>query len=594
MNSKWFYIVSILVVAAILATGCGGGGQAPAEVVVVEEPEEAVVEEPTTMRGSAGDLNIISAWGAQIANPYLTTSGSAAGLVLEPLAYRNVDGDLVPVLAAEIPTLENGGVAEDFMTVTWKLRDDVVWSDGTPFTAGDVVFTFEYCSNPETGCTRAQDFAPVAAMEAVDAHTVLFTYKFPKAYTYDAFVQIATPILQKAQFENCAGTAAMTCGEQNMNPIGTGPYTVTEFSADDVAVYTANENYRDPDKPYFGSVTIKYGGDHVTAARSVTETDEYDIGMNTLLTRDLMENIQANATTGQLKTGGVTITEHYILNKSNNRIEGDLKSEWDGGNNPHPFWNTPEIVRALSLAIDRETYADRIHGIKGFPTCNFINRPPQYVSSTFDEDCLKQDVEGAMALLDSVGAVDTDGDGVREFNGEEMSVILHGEGGPMTEGIMGLLKQWWEAIGLEVELKVTDPATYFSRDPVSPDTFWKFYADIQFSGISAIGGPDPQLILSFYTTQAMMSAENNWSGDNIPRYSNQEYDALFGELLGTPLGERRYEIVQRMSDLLFESGASVALNGVGSVYAVGNDIVGFEVNGWDSEFATIADWTRSY
>jgi len=430
-------------------------------------------------------------------------------------------------------------------------------------------------------------------MEAVDAHTVLFIYKFPKAYTYDAFVETSTPILQKAQFEGCEGAAAMTCGEQNMSPIGTGPFVLSEYSADDVAVYVANENYRDPDKPYFSKVTIKYGGDHVTAARSVTETGEFDVGMNTLLTRDLMEDIQANATTGQLVTGGVTITEHYLLNMSNNRVEGDLKSEWDGGNNPHPFWNTPEIVKALSMAIDRVTYAERIHGIKGFPTCNYINRPAQYASSTFGDECLVQDVEGAMELLDSVGAVDTNGDGVREFNGEEMSILLHGEGGPMTEGVMGLLKQWWEAIGLEVELKVTDPATYFSRDPVSPDTFWKFYADIQFSGISAIGGPDPQLVLSFFTTRAMMGAENDWSGDNIPRFSNEEYDALFGELLGTPLGERRYEIIQRMNDILVEYGAAVALNGVGSVYAISNDLVGFEVNGWDDEFATIADWTRS-
>lgn len=596
MKTKLFHVLSILLILSLLIAGCKAATAEPTDEPsapdVVEPQEPAAPEEPASMRGSAGDLSIISAWGADIANPYLTIAGSAAGYVLEPLAYRNPDAELVPVLAAEIPTLENGGVAPDLLTVTWTLRDDVLWSDGTPFTAEDVVFTFNYCANPETGCTRAQAFFAVAGMEAVDAHTVKISYKFPKAYTYDAFVEISIPILQAAQFEGCAGAAAITCTEANMAPIGTGPFIVAEYVPNDVAVYVANQNYRDPDKPYFASVTVKYGGDHVSAARAVTETDEYDIGMNTLLTRDLMEDIMAKATSGKLVSGGVTITEHYLLNQANNRIEGDLQSEWADGTNPHPFWSVPEIVQAMSMAIDRVAYADRIHGIKGFPTCSFINRPPQYASETYGEECVQQDVAGAMALLDSVGAVDTNGDGVREFAGEEMEIILHGEGGPMTEGVMALLKQWWEDIGLSVELKVTHPATYFSKDPAA-DTFWKFFADVQFSGISAIGGPDPQLLLSFFSTRAMITAESGWLGDNVPRLSNAEYDGLMGSLFALPLGPERYDAIKRMSDILHETGAAVALNGVGSVYAVGNDIVGFVVNGWDVEEFNIADWTRS-
>jgi len=118
----------------------------------------------------------------------------ASSIVLEPLARFAPVGTLVPTLATEIPTVDNGGVAADFTSITWTLRDDVLWSDGTPFTANDVVFTWEYCANKSTGCIA--DLSSPDRVVAEDDHTVTITYIDPQPFPSVDFVGHAEPILQ--------------------------------------------------------------------------------------------------------------------------------------------------------------------------------------------------------------------------------------------------------------------------------------------------------------------------------------------------------------------------------------------------------------
>ena len=105
--------------------------------------------------------------------------------VLESLLEYDPAGNLIPTLAQEVPTVENGGVSEDLTTITYKLVPDVLWSDGTPLTADDFVFTWQYCVTPETGCTSG-NFSAVESVEAVDAGTVKITFTTPQPYPYYA------------------------------------------------------------------------------------------------------------------------------------------------------------------------------------------------------------------------------------------------------------------------------------------------------------------------------------------------------------------------------------------------------------------------
>ena len=162
-----------------------------------------------------------------------TKDRDAGAVTLEPLAKYDPDGNFLPALAAEIPTLENGGFAEDVMSITWRLKEDLKWSDGSDMTAEDVAFTWRYCVDEATGCTAESSFDGIASVLAIDDTTVQITFDAPTPYPYNAFVGAATPIISRAQFTNCVGAAATTCETQNTAPLGTGPYRIISFQTND-------------------------------------------------------------------------------------------------------------------------------------------------------------------------------------------------------------------------------------------------------------------------------------------------------------------------------------------------------------------------
>ena len=138
-------------------------------------------------RGRDGQLKILYWQAVSTVNPYLsggTKDIEAASLVLEPLARYDETGTMFPALAADIPTVENGGLTADLMSITWTLRQDVTWSDGMPFTAADVVFSAEYCLNEEMGCNALSSFTDVTGVEALDDHTVRIHFGVAKPFPY--------------------------------------------------------------------------------------------------------------------------------------------------------------------------------------------------------------------------------------------------------------------------------------------------------------------------------------------------------------------------------------------------------------------------
>ena len=151
--------------------------------------------------------------------------------MIEPLARFDETGNLVPWLAEEIPTVENGGVSEDLTSITWKIKPGLTWSDGTPFTSADVMFTGEYCMHPEGGCAQLAKFDGVDKVEAVDDLTVKVTFDEAKPFPYRPFVGGQSPIIQAAQFADCLGAKAPECTEANFGPIGTGPFVVDRVQA---------------------------------------------------------------------------------------------------------------------------------------------------------------------------------------------------------------------------------------------------------------------------------------------------------------------------------------------------------------------------
>lgn len=126
-------------------------------------------------------------------NPLLEQSSIAehvTAVILEGLAYHDPDGNYQPALAAELPTLENGGVSEDLAVVTWKLKPDVVWSDGEPFTSDDVKFTWEAAKDVTNGAADVSEYELIANVETPDPATVVVTYSSFNAAYLDQFPYI--------------------------------------------------------------------------------------------------------------------------------------------------------------------------------------------------------------------------------------------------------------------------------------------------------------------------------------------------------------------------------------------------------------------
>ena len=596
MKRRSLFFLGLLIVLA-LAVGACAAPAAPADTGAGGEEAAAPAEggEEAAAPAEEGDrtLNILYWQASSIPNPYLsggTKDIDAAALVIEPLAVYDDEGNLVPRLAAEIPTLENGGISEDLTTITWKLRDDVVWSDGTPFTADDVVFTWQYCTDPEMGCAQADRFNNVASVEAVDANTVLITFDVAKPYPYDAFTGNVNPILQKAQFQDCMGAAAQTCSEQNLGPIGTGPFKIDEFRVNDVVLYSKNENYRDADNVYFEKVIFKGGGDAASAARAVLETGEADYAWNLQIEPQILDEMAA-AGKGTVVTAFSTNVERILINFTNSKPEaGELRSVYMGGENPHPFLTDKAVRQALSMAIDRNVIAEQLYGAGGKATCNILPGPPKYASPNND-DCLVQDIEGANALLDEAGIVDTDGDGIREKDGVPLEILYQTSTNSVRQKTQALIKQWWSEIGVDTELRNIDASVFFGGDPNSPDTYQKFFSDVEMY-TNGSSGLDPQLYMSNWQCDQIPTPDTGWQGNNMPRWCSEEYDATFQELTVTAGEDARAALAIKLNDLLVQNYVMLPLVYRGSVSAYANNLEGVRMNAWDSEMWNVGEWSR--
>lgn len=541
-------------------------------------------------RGTDGNVSLIFWQAPSILNPFLSggiKDREAAALVIEPLARYDQDGKLVPWLAREIPTVENGGISKDLTSITWKLTPGLKWSDGSPLTSEDVKFTAEYCMHPEGGCAYATKFEGVSSVSIVDDLTVRISFDGPTPFPYGPHVGAESPILQKAQFENCMGTKAPECTEQNFNPIGTGPFVVTEFKPNDVITLKANENYRDPSKPAFATVTFKGGGDAAAAGRAVMETGEFDYAWNLQLAPDVIARMQDGGK-GMAVAGFGPMVERILLNQTNPSSELP-KDERSTAKHPHPFLKDPAVFKAMSLAIDRPLLVEIGYGQAGKVSCNWVPAPNAVNSDTFS--CDKQDLEGAKKLLDDAGIVDTDGDGIREKDGVPLKIVYQSSTNAVRQDFQALIKDWWQQIGIESELRNINGSVFFGGDPGSPDTIQKFYADVQMLA-NTFNGTDPQSYLGNGLCNKAPRPETQWQGENISRFCNAEYDKLHGLLTNTADADERAAIARRLNDIMVENGGMIPLVHRGRLSAHSNTLGGVVLNVWDSELWNAADWYR--
>ena len=514
-------------------------------------------------QGRDGELRILYWQAPSLLNPYLSAGIKdieAASLVLEPLARLSPDGEMLPWLAQDIPTLENGGVSADLTQITWRLKPGLTWSDGSALTARDVQFTFEYCTAPGGGCAQKDKFRGLIAVDTPDDLTAVLLFDAPRPYPYGPFVGPQAPILQAAQFAECLGPRAPGCSAQNFAPIGTGPYIVADFRPNDAVQFAMNPVFRDTDKPAFASVLFKGGTDATAAGRTVLETGEFDYAWNLQLAPEVLDAMAARGK-GQIVTAFSTLVERMTFNFTDpDPALGDTRATKA---HPHPALSDLAVRRALAMALDREVMTQIGYGTSGRTTCNILPAPP----------------------------IDTDGDGVRQRGAAHLRFTFQTSTNAVRQNFQLLAKEWWRQIGVDTQLRHINASIFFGGDPGSSDTMQKFFADIQmYAGAS--DGPDPESYLAAWACGRAPSPENDWQGSNVARWCDPAYDALLDELYQTAGLTERAEIARSLNDMLVQNDVVIPLVDRGRVSAHANTLGGVQINAWDSELWNIADWYR--
>ena len=580
-----FLILALASLFLLSACSDSDGPSPTAEPSPSPAPTEPPAEEKV--------LTILYWQAPTLPGPYLssgTKDTDAGAVTLEPLAKYDPDGNLVPALAARIPTLENGGLSQDLMSITWNLDEGLKWSDGSDVTAEDIVFTWRYCVDEETGCTSESSFDGIASVQAIDSLTVKIAFDAPTPYPYQAFVGAGTPIISRTQFADCIGAAAKTCEEQNTAPLGTGPYRIIDFQTNEEAIYERNPFYRGP-TPYFDRVFFKGGGEAIDAAGAVMEKGEADYAWNLQVEPETLVRMEA-AGLGELVVAYSSLVERIVVNQTNpDPALGDNRSEYLDGQNPHPFLTYMPIPQAMSMAIDRGLISEQLYGFSAEPTCNVITGPPKYVS-TANEGCLTQDITGANKLLDDSGVLDTDGDGIREYDGVPLRITYQTSVNAVRQNTQAMIRDWWSQIGIETELLQHDASLFFGGDPVADKdaSLRRFFADVQMYANGS--GIDPQQYLSCALCKHIQTRDNNWAFDNSARSCDPEYDELFAQLEQTQIGPEREALAKRLHDIYVQNYFEIPLVERGFVSAHLNTLKGVRINGWDSELWNIAEWRR--
>jgi peptide/nickel transport system substrate-binding protein len=269
------------------------------------------------------------------------------------------------------------------------------------------------------------------------------------------------------------------------NPIGTGPYVVESFSANDQVVYIANENYREPNKPFFSRVVLKGGGDAAAAARASIQTGEYDFAWNLAVEPELLQNMESEDNPGELVIYGGLNIQRINFNFSDPHTEVDgQRSEM---NTPHPILSDRAVRQAFTIGVDRELIASEFYfGPPDEPAvANILSGIPSLESPNTE---VVYDPEKAAQLLDEAGWV-MDGD-VRAKDGVPLELVLYTTTDAVRQKIQAVVKSNLDAIGFRIGLEQVDSAVFFDSAPGNEQNNTHFYTDTNMF-TSTVGAPPP-------------------------------------------------------------------------------------------------------
>lgn len=526
----------------------------------------------------------------QILNPFIATqtaSGEVNGAMIEGLVGASAEGEYIPVLAKEVPSLANGLVtydeAADVLTVTYNLKEGVLWSDGNPFSCDDVLFTYEAISDPESGAVSTSGYDQITNFECADELTAVVTY----SPFYAPFTGLFGSIMPR---HATGATAEMQRWPYNWHPIGTGPFKMTEWVPGDHITLVKNENYREaPEKPYLDRLVIR-----ITPSREVgmalIQTGEVDFVWD--LIEAVVPDLEGKPGVAVHITAGIG-TERLVLNMADPTIDATD----DPVNNPHPILGDVRVRQAIETAINKDEINDvLLFGAASVGTgelnIGWGGAGCELTTSTFDP-------EAAMALLDEAGFTDEDGDGIRECNGCENAAagtpmrlkIQTTTGNQLREQAEQLIIEYLADVGIDMFIENVPSAELFGSWASGAFRKHGTYDVLMYTTSPGI---DPHsFMLDFFHSDKMPLEVNDGSGTNYMRYLNADNDAALEAAGSTPDIPTRQQLYCQVMQQVQQDVPMIYLYNRAEIHATSDKLTGYQINTWDNQTWDSENWQKT-
>ena len=537
-----------------------------------------------TKRGGGGTLRVLYWQAAVHLNPHYaggTKDQDASRIFYEPLAGYDDSGNLIPQLAAEIPSKANGGLSTDGKSVIWKLKKGVTWHDGKPFTADDVVFTAAYAGDPAASMVTVATYKDITVTK-LDAHTVRIDYPKPTPFWAEAMVGVTGLILPKHVFEPFMGAKSRD-NPANTKPVGTGPYKIVDFKPGDTLRAEAYAGYHIANQPFFDALEVKGGGDATSAARAVLQTAEYDVGWNLAVEDEILKRLEA-AGKGKMEFKAGSDIEFVALNVTDpwNEVDGERAS----AKSKHPAFSDKVVRDAMSLLIDRKGIQEVIYGRGAVATSNFLNNPPRFRSNNTKYEF---NIDKAIALLEGAGWK-KGADGIRAKGNVKLKFVYQTSVSGPRQKCQAIIKDACTKAGIDLELKSVVASVFFGGDFANPDTYQKFWTDMQMF-TTTMTQPDPQYFMEQFTSSQHSQKANKWASRNLVRWTNKDYDDTFAAAQVELDPVKRAAMFIKLNDLVVNDGYVIPLFARPRPVGVVNKMT-IHSSAWDSLTWAIGYWSR--
>ena len=581
----WLAMLALLVLGfALVACSAPGGttgetaataapdtedtGEEPAQVEE-EAPTAAAAAEPAVEEPESGDRKIATFIWTQ---EYDSLSPLYTSMWFSTITYSlwnvwawHFDENLepVPVLVTEIPSEDNGGISADGRTITFNLRADIVWSDGTPITSDDFVFTYEMNVDPANTVSSTYPYDQIESIDAPDAQTVVVTFAEPFAPWLATLWHSLLPAhVLRPVFES---DGTLDEAEWNFAPtVSAGPYRFEEWESGSYARFVKNENWWGP-APAIDEIFFRFVPDDASQIAAL-ETGDGDLG-----------TFIAYSDVPALQDAGVN-----VVTVPSGYYEGWFFFLGDDAIPGHPALQDVRVRQAIAMAIDRETLnQDLLLGLTTPVETLWAGTP--YESP--DITPWPYDPAAANALLDEAGWVDSNGNGVRDKDGEEL-ILVHGTTTrEIRQDAQAVAQQQLAAVGIQLELQSYDSNIFFASYGEDGPAYTGELDIMQWSDGPFFPDPD-----HYYWLCSEIPTDDAPDGANAQRICDEELDALFQQQATQTNTEERIATFHEISKLMHDQVYWLGIWNDPDVWALSNRLQNVRMSG-PTPFYNVTEWT---